>query len=288
MTALQLVVNSLTLGSIYALVAVGLVLVFKTTDLINFGAGDWVLSGGYIALALVTAGLPVWAVLVLAPLGGALMGFAIDRMVWRRLESASPWVFVLAALAVGGLMRELVVLRYQSNHFAFPAMFSRDPSEVAGLRITPQNLWVFAAALVVIGSLFLFFRYTTYGKALEAVAQNRVGAQIVGINLKRALTVTWALAGAVSTVAAVLVAPAVDVSPEMGLLVVKGFVAAAVGGLDNLGGALAGGILVAVVETFTLVYVTQSFNDAAVFGLLLVIMWVRPSGLFGRQVVSRV
>ncbi|MBQ1041023.1 MULTISPECIES: branched-chain amino acid ABC transporter permease [unclassified Micromonospora] len=288
MTVIQLLVNSLTLGAIYALVALGLVLVFKSSDLVNFGAGDWVLAGAYIALALLTAGLPLYLVLILAPLGGALMGLIIDRAVFRRIMSASPWTFVVASLAVGGLLRELAVLRYQSNHFPFPPVLSRDPVEVLGVRITPQNLWVLGATVVVVIALLLFFRYTTYGRALEAVAQNRVGAQIVGINLSRALMVTWALAGAVSAVAAVLIAPSTDVSPEIGLLLVKGFVAAALGGLDSLEGAVMGGVAVAAIETFTQVYLNQAAVDVVVYGLLLVVMWVRPAGLLGRRVVRRV
>lgn len=288
MTVVQLLVNSLTLGAIYALVAIGLVLVFKSSDLVNFGAGDWVLAGAYIALALLTAGIPIGWILILAPLGGALMGLIIDRVVWRRMIHASPWTFVVASLAVGGLLRELVVLRWQSNPFPFPSTFSRDPFEVLGVRSTAQNVWVVCATAAVVGLLLAFFRYARYGRALEAVAQNRVGAQIVGVNLKRALMTTWAMAGAVSAVAAILIAPSTDVSPEIGLLLVKGFVAAALGGLDSIGGAVLGGVTVAIVETFTQVYVDQAAVDVVVYGLLLVVMWVRPSGLLGRRAVRRV
>lgn len=288
MTVVQVIVNSLTLGAIYALVAVGLVVVFKATDLINFGAGDWVLAGGYIALSLTIAGLPLWLVIVLAPLGGAILGAVIYALVWRRLLRSSPWLFVVAALAVGGLLREIVVWRFESQPHPFPGVLSRDPVELVGLLFVPQNLWVVAAALFVIGSLIAFFRYTTYGKALEAVAQNRVGAQIVGINLTKALLVTWMIAGGVSTVAAILIAPSVDVSPEMGLLVVSGFVAAALGGLDSLSGAIVGGIVVALIQTMTNVFVSSGATDILLFVLLLVVMYVRPTGLFGKHTVQRV
>lgn len=288
MTVIQILVTSLTLGSIYALVAVGLVIVFKATDLINFGAGDWVLAGGYIALALLIGGAPVWLVLILAPLGGALMGVLIDLLVFRRLIRATPWMFVVASLAVGGLLRELAIFRYQSQPYPFPAQFSRDSFDIGGILFVPQNLWVVAAALVVIGSLMAFFRYTLQGKSLEAVAQNRVGAQIVGISVRRSLMITWGLTGAVSTIAAILIAPSVDVSPEMATLVVSGFVAAAVGGLDSLFGAIVGGVLVAFLQTMTTVYVSSALDDIVVMVLLLVVMAVRPSGLFGRNIVQRV
>lgn len=288
MTVLQILVTSLTLGSIYALVAVGLVIVFKATDLINFGAGDWVLAGGYIALALLIAGAPIWLILILAPLGGALMGVLIDLLVFRRLIRATPWMFVVASLAVGGLLRELAIFRYQSQPYPFPAQFSRESFEVGGLLFVPQNLWVVGAAAVVIGSLMAFFKYTRHGKSLEAVAQNRVGAQIVGISLRKSLLITWGLTGAVSTIAAILIAPSVDVSPEMATLVVSGFVAAAVGGLDSLLGAMVGGVLVAFLQTMTTVYVSSALDDIVVMVLLLVVMAVRPSGLFGRNHFQRV
>lgn len=288
MTVVQIFVSSLTLGAIYALVAVGLVIVYKATDLINFGAGDWVLAGGYIALALLIGGAPIWLVLIAAPLGGALMGILIDLAIFRRLLTATPWMFVVASLAVGGLLRELAIFRYESQPYPFPAQFSRTSFEVAGVLFVPQNLWVVAAAVMVIAALVLFFKFTRSGKSLEAVAQNRVGAQIVGINLKRSLMLTWALTGAVSTIAAILVAPSVDVSPEMAVLVVSGFVAAAVGGLDSLVGAIVGGVLVAFVQTLTTVYISSAADDIVVMLLLLVVMYVRPTGIFGSRVVQRV
>lgn len=288
MTVVQILVSSLTLGAIYALVAVGLVIVFKATDLINFGAGDWVMAGGYIALALLIAGAPVWVVLIVAPLGGVLMGILIDLLVFRRLLRATPWMFVVASLAVGGLLRELAIFRYQSQPYPFPTQFPRDSFEFGGILFVPQNLWVVAAAIVVIGALAAFFKFTRQGKSLEAVAQNRVGAQIVGISLRRSLMITWGLTGGVSTIAAILIAPSVDVSPEMSVLVVSGFVAAAVGGLDSLLGAIVGGVLVAFVQTMTTVYISSAADTIVVMVLLLVVMYVRPSGIFGRNTVQRV
>ena len=288
MTLLQIFFNCMTLGAIYALVAAGIVIVFKATDLINFGAGDWVLGGAYIALALVIGGAPIWLTLILAPVGGVIMGILIDLLVFRRLLSASPWMFVVASLAVGGLLRELAIFRYQSQPFPFPAVFSREPFDVGGILFVPQNLWIVGATLVVFAALMLFFKYARYGKALEAVAQNRTGAQIVGVNLRRSLMVTFGLAGGVSAIAAMLIAPSVDVSPEISVLVVSGFVAAAVGGLDSLGGALVGGFLVALIQTLTTVYISSSLATIIVMLLLLVVMYVRPSGLFGSKVVQRV
>jgi len=287
-TVIQLLVNSLTLGAIYALVALGLVLIFKASHLINFGQGSWVMAGAYIALTLLLAGLPMWAVLILSPIAGGVLGYLLDILVFRRLSKASAWIFVVATLGVGGLLHQIASAIFEENVYAFPPMLSTEPQQVFGIFFTAQNLWVPGAALAVFGALYLFFEYTRVGKAMQAVAQNRIGAQIVGINLQAILALTWALSAGVSTVAAMLVAPQVGISPAMGLLVIKGFVAAAVGGFESLGGALVGGLLVAVVESLTNTFVSTAFKDVVVFGLLLAVMWVRPTGLFGHAATRRV
>ncbi len=288
MTIIQLAVNSLTLGAIYALVAVGLVLVFKASDLINFGQGSFVMAGAYIGLIFLLAGLPIWLVLIISPLAGGLLGYVLDLAVFRRLYKASAWMFVVATLGVGGLLHQGIHAIFESNLYPFPPVFSTEPLQVKGIFFTYQNLWVPAATLVVIGALYLFFEYSKVGKAMQAVAQNRTGAQIVGINLRWILSLTWAMSAAISTVAGLLVAPQVGISPEMGILVVKGFVAAAIGGFDSLGGALLGGLLVALIESLTNTYLTSAFKDVIVFGLLLVVMWVRPTGLLGSAQIRRV
>lgn len=288
MTVVQLFVNALTLGAIYALVAVGLVLVFKASDLINFGQGSFVMAGAYIGLTLLLAGLPMWAVLLLSPVAGGVLGYLLDLLVFRRLYRGSAWIFVVATLGVGGFLHQAANAIFQSNLFPFPPLLSTEPVQVHGIFFTAQNLWVPVATLGVVGGLYAFFEYTKMGKAMQAVAQNRTGAQIVGINLRWILSLTWAMSTAISTMAGLLVAPQVGISPEMGLLVIKGFVAAALGGFDSLAGALIGGLLVALIEGLTNTYITTAFKDVIVFGLLLVVMWVRPTGLLGSAMFRRV
>jgi branched-chain amino acid transport system permease protein len=285
---LQILLSSLTLGAIYALVALGLVLIFKATDLINFGQGEWVLAGAYIALALVLAQVPLPVVFLVAPLLGAALGALIDVAVFRRMAGSSAWVFVLASIAVGGLLRELAHLRYEANIFGFPTLFPGAPLELAGTFLTPHNLWVVLCTALIVLALWAFFEKTRAGKALQGVAENRTGAAIVGINVRSMLSLAFALSALVSTFAGMLVAPQVGVSPDLGLLVVKGFVAAALGGLASLPGAVVGGFLVALSENLTTVYITSTYRDVVVFGLLLLVMWVRPSGLLGREVAKRV
>ena len=285
---IQLFVNALTLGSIYALAAVGLVLVFKASDLINFGQGSFVMAGAYIGLTFLTAGMPLWLVLIAGPVAGGIMGYLLDLVIFRRLSKASAWIFVVASLGVGGLLHETANAIFQSNLHPFPPLLSTQPQEIFGIYFTAQNLWVPVATLCVVACLFLFFDYSKVGKAMQAVAQNRTGAQIVGINLRAILSLTWAMSAAISTVAGLLVAPQIGISPGMELLGVKGFVAAALGGFNSLGGALVGGLLVAFIEGLTNTYLTTAFKDVVVFGILIAVMWIRPSGLFGRGATKRV
>jgi len=287
-TIIQLLVNALTLGSIYALAAVGLVLVFKASDLINFGQGSLVMAGAYVGLVFLLSGMPLWAVLIVGPVAGGVMGYLLDLLIFRRLSKASAWVFVVASLGVGGLLHELANAIFQSNLHPFPPLLSTEPQQWLGIYFTAQNLWVPAATLGVVACLFLFFEYSKVGKAMQAVAQNRTGAQIVGINLRGILALTWAMSAGISTLAGLLVAPQVGISPEMELLGVKGFVAAALGGLNSLSGALIGGLLVAFIEGLTNTYVTTAFKDVIVFGILLAAMWIKPTGLFGSAMTKRV
>jgi branched-chain amino acid transport system permease protein len=269
-------------------VALGIVMIFKATDLINFGQGDWVLAGAYIALTLVVWHVPLWAVFILAPLLGAALGALIDVGVFRRLSRSSAWVFVLASIAVGGLLREVAHLRYESNIFRFPSLFPSGRLEVGGAFITAQNLWVIAFTAVIVVALWAFFQRTLTGKAMQGLAQNRTGASIVGVNVRMLLSLAFAMSMLVSTFAGMLVAPQVGVSPDMGSLVIKGFVAAALGGLASLSGAVIGGVAVALAETVTTVYLTSTYKDIVVFSLLLAVMYLRPAGLLGRAVTQRV
>lgn len=286
--ALQIIFSSLTLGSIYALVALGLVLIFKATDLINFGQGEWVLAGAYVSLTMLLWGMPFWAVFLIAPLVGAALGALIDIGIFRRISDSGGWVFVLMSIAVGGLLVELAHVRYEANIFAFPTFFPRDRIEIAGAFTTPHNLWVVGCTGLIVLGLWFFFERTRIGQATKGVAENRVGAAIVGINVRTMLTVVFALSFAVSTFAGMLVAPQIGVSPEMGLVIIKGFVAAALGGLTRLSGAVMAGFLVAIAETLTNIYITSTYKDVVVFSLLLLVLWTRPSGLFSREVVKRV
>jgi branched-chain amino acid transport system permease protein len=287
--ALQILFSSLTLGSIYALVALGLVLIFKAADRINFGQGEWVLAGAYIALTLLIWELPLWAIFIVAPLVGAVLGVLLDVGIFRRLAASTGWIFVVASIAVGGLLREIAHVKYEANIFRFPSLFSRDTFQIVeGAFLTQHNIWVVACTAFIVMLLWLFFEYTRVGKAMQGVAQNRTGASIVGINVRTMLSLAFALSMVVSTFAGLLVAPQVGVSPQMGDLVVKGFVAAAFGGLGSFGGAVIGGVVVALTENLTNIYITTTYRDVIVFSLLLLVMWLRPTGLFGREEARRV
>lgn len=286
-TGLQIVFSSLTLGSIYALVALGLVLIFKATDLINFGQGEWVLGGAYIALTLVLWNVPLWAVFIIAPLVGGLVGALLDYAVFRRVAKSTGWIFLLMSIAVGGLIREIAHLQYEANIFSFPTLFPRDRIEILGAFTTPHNIWVVACTGLIVAALWFFFERTRLGKATQGVAENRVGATVVGINVRTILTVVFALSFLVSTFAGMLVAPQIGVSPEMGLVIVKGFVAAALGGLNRLYGGVIAGFIVGLAETLTNIYITNTYRDVIVFSLLLIAMWVKPTGLFSREVKKR-
>jgi branched-chain amino acid transport system permease protein len=285
---LQIAYSAMTMGSIYALVALGLVLIFKATDLVNFGQGEWVLAGAYVSLTFVLWGLPLWVVFIIAPLVGAGLGAIIDTTVFRRVAKSGGWIFVVSSIAVGGLLGELAHYRYESNIYRFPTFFSRDSFSLFGAFTSMHNIFVVAFTAFIIVCVYLFFEHTRIGRATKGVAENRTGASVVGINVRAVLTLVFALSFVISTFAGMLVGPQIGVSPDMWFVIIKGFVAAALGGLTRLYGAVAAGFLVAVAEALTNIYLTSTYRDVIVFSVLLVALWYRPSGLFEREVVKRV
>lgn len=285
---LQIAYAAMTMGSIYALVALGLVLIFKATDLVNFGQGEWVLAGAYISLTFVLWGLPLWLVFIVAPIVGAALGAAIDTGVFRRVAGSGAWIFVVTSIAVGGLLGEIAHYRYESNIYGFPTIFPRDSFNLFGALTSLHNIFVVGFTILLILALYVFFERTSIGRATKGVAENRTGASVVGINVRAVLTLVFALSFVISTFAGLLVSPQIGVSPDMWFVIIKGFVAAALGGLTRLYGAVAAGFLVAVAEALTNIYITSTYRDVIVFSILLVALWYRPSGLFERAVVKRV
>lgn len=285
----QAVVSGITAGAVYALVALAFVLIYKGTRVVNFGQGEQVMLGGYLVLVLNTfVGLPFWLAVALALSLAGLLGVLIEFLVLRRIIASSPLTKIIAMLAIGLILREGVRALMGPNAYPFPFLLSPAPVDVAGVLITPANVAIVAAALGVMALFYLFFRFARLGKALRAACENRVAASLMGISVPFVFSTIWVLGSVLAAVAGVLLAPLVTLTPDMGLVAIKGWVAAVVGGFTSLPGAVVGGVVIGVVETLSGSYVSTALKDGITYLLLIAILIVRPSGLFERRAVKKV
>jgi branched-chain amino acid transport system permease protein len=255
---------------------------------VNFAQGELVMAGGYFGLLFYgTLKLP-WFVVVPAVLASScLLGVVLERLVNRPLARADAFTVIVATIAVGLILRNIARLIWTDDLYALPPML--DVSMAVGLgsvMLTSQNLLVLVSTVVLVALLYALFE-TKAGKAMRAVQQNRNGAQLVGIALPRVFAQTWALSAVLAGAAGFLLAPLVGVSPAMGWIVLKGFVAAVVGGFTSFPGAVLGGFTVGIVENLAGAYISTAAKDIVTYVILIAVLMVWPSGLLGRAEMRR-
>jgi branched-chain amino acid transport system permease protein len=287
--AFQLLVAGLSTGSIYALVALGLVLAFKATGILNFAHGEFVTLGAYLGLfAGYYFALTYWPALLAAVLLCGFAGLLMERSVVRPLITAPPFTVVIATLAVGLSIKNVLRVSWQENLSTIPGTMSQTPIAVGSLSVNPQYLIVIAITFVLLGVLASFFKFSWLGIAMRAVSEDQRSARLAGINVERVLMFTFAISGGVAALAGLLLAPLTGVNIEMGWIIVKALVAAVLGGFNSLPGAVAGGLLLGLAEAFCGLFLDGVTRDFGVFGLLILALLVRPHGLFGLSQARRV
>lgn len=278
----QQIISGLATGSLYALAALGLVLIFKTSDVVNFAQGEMAMFGTFIMFTLLKAGgLPYWGAFVLALAFAFLMGAAIERAVLRPLAQA-PLISVL--IATLGLMQIINgvagwIWGYQAR--PFPTAVSGSPISLGSLIITLPDLVNLVVGIAVMAGFFVLFKFTKLGIAMRAVAENRVAARLMGIATDRILSLTWGLGGILAATAGILIAPVTNLDINMMAdMQIKAFTAAVLGGFTSLPGAVVGGLTLGVLENIVGQFVPQLKTPFA-FALIVLVLVVRPAGLMG-------
>lgn len=285
----QLIVSGIAAGALYALVAIGLVLIYKATDIVNFAQGESVTVGAYFGWLFVTElHLPYFLSLVLVMIASALVGVLIERIAYRPLIKSPPFTVILATLAIGLLIVNGIRLTLHDTPRTIEGALSATPLEIGSLLITPERLGIMLTTAVVVVALTLFFRYARLGKAMRATAQSQEAAALMGINVAGIFSKTWALGTALGGVAGMLIAPLVGINTELGGVLIPGFVAAIVGGFTSIYGAVVGGLLVGVIENLAGVMVSSTFKRVVSFLVLIAVLMIRPSGLFGKPIRKQV
>lgn len=284
--------SGLANGGIYALVAMGLVVVYKASAVVNFAHGEGFMLAGLLAYTLyVIAGLPYALALVGAVAGACILGVATERIAFRPLLRASVVSLVLATTGLSFLLKGVArqIWGGRGSDLAFPPVFAFQPLQLGDLVLTAQSIAVMAGALATMLAFLLFFRYTLLGKMMRATAENQRAAALCGIRVERISAITWGVGVALGGVAAVLAAPLTLLYPDMGgPLLIRAFTAALLGGMGSLGGAVLGGLSLGVIENLAGGYVDTSLSEVAPFVLIIVVLIVRPQGFFGRPEVVKV
>lgn len=289
---LNLLVSGLANGGVYALVAMGLVVIYKATTVVNFAHGEGFMLAGFLAYTLfVGLGLPYPAALVGAVLGAALVGVATERLAFRPLIRASVVSLVLATTGFAFVLKGAARYAWggKGSDVPFPPVFTVQALQWGDLVIASQHLIVLGGVLVTMCLFVAFFRYTRLGRMMRATAENQRAAALVGIRVERISSLTWGVGLALGGVAAVLAAPLTLLYPDMGgPLLIRAFAAALLGGLGSLAGAVLGGFSLGIIENLAAGYIDTSLVDVAPFVLIILVLLLRPTGLLGRRVIVKV
>jgi branched-chain amino acid transport system permease protein len=285
---LQLALSGLSIGSIYALVGLALVLPFKASGIVNFAQGEIVTFGAYLALILSGFGLPYLAVVPLVLVGAAMFGMATERLLIRPIANQSEFTLVIVTFAIGFIIKAAIRLHWQDNTFSIDAPFVGPPLVLGALRLNPAYLVFILSTLVVVAALFLFFGYSKFGKAMRATALDPIAAKLMGIRIGSVFSAAWALSTMLGAFVGLLLAPVIGINPEIGHLILKGLVAAVIGGFSSLGGAVVGGLLLGLLETYAGAFFGATFKNLVPFGVLILLLLLRPQGLAGASSVRRV
>ncbi|MFL6929373.1 MAG: branched-chain amino acid ABC transporter permease [Xanthobacteraceae bacterium] len=286
---LQFLFSGLTVGAIYALVAVGFTLIYSSSDVINFAQGEFVMIGGMVTYVLAAAGAPLPVAGLLAIVVAVAVGLLLHRLAIEPARDTSAVTLIIVTIGASILLRGLAGVGFDKNFHSLPPFLGAEPWLVGGAAILPQSVIVLSGAGIVVLLLWLFMNRTLYGKAMLATAANRLAARLVGIDTSRVVMLSFAISAAIGAVGGILVTPIVLTSYDVGtLLALKGFAAAMLGGIGHPLGAIAGGLLVGLLETFGAGYLSSSYKDAIAFLVILAVLFAMPQGLFGRNTIERV
>lgn len=286
---LQLTLTGLTNGAILALAALGFVLIYKSSDVINFAQGEFLLIGAYLIYGMVVqVGLHWTLGMFITLLIAVLLGVLIERLILRPMIGEPIISIIMVTIGLSSLLRAVVSAIWGNLPRAFPAFIPTEPITILGAKIGADRLWAIAIAVVMLVLFSLFFRKSKEGIAMRAVADDQTAALSMGISVSHIFAWAWAIAAASAAIGGALVANIVGVGPELANFGLRVFPVVILGGLDSIPGAILGGVIIGLLETYTGGYIGQGLNQVLPFIVLIVILMVRPYGLFGQEIIERV
>jgi branched-chain amino acid transport system permease protein len=286
---LQFLLTGLTVGAIYALVALGFSIIFNASHVINFAQGEFVMLGGMATVSLTATGWPILVAIPLAVAVTALVGLALEKFAVEPARGASVITLIIITIGASIFLRGLATLVWDKNIHPLKAFSGDAPIAIGGAIVVPQSLWVLGVTLAIVLALSWFFGRTLLGKAMLATSHNRLAAQLVGVNVRHVLFISFGLSAALGAIAGILIAPIAFTSYDVGVMLgLKGFAAAVLGGLGSGVGAVVGGLVLGIAETMSAGYVSSAYKDAMALVIMLAVLFFLPSGLFGKRGGERV
>jgi branched-chain amino acid transport system permease protein len=286
---LQLVVNGAASGCIYGLIALGFVLIYKATEMVNFAQGDIMMLGGFVAFSLIAHfHLPYWVGGILAIIITAAFGYALDAFVIRRVIGQPQFAVVMLTLGLGFIFRAAAGITWGYDSVGFDTPFTNKTVNIHGLVLGEDNLSIIVGTVLLCGVLYLFFSKTRVGVAMQAASQNQLAAYYMGIPVRTIFSLIWGISAGVACLAGILLSPVSMIDVNMGFLGIKAFAAAVIGGFGSIPGCLVGGVIVGIVEQFAGYKLPAGFQEVTSNVVLLLMLFIRPQGLFAERMGKRV
>ncbi|MGO5052642.1 branched-chain amino acid ABC transporter permease [Lachnospiraceae bacterium LCP25S3_G4] len=293
MSFISYLINGISLGSVYAIIALGYTMVYGIAKMLNFAHGDVIMIGGYVVfMATSTAGLPPMVGVLIAVIVCTLLGMTIEKVAYKPLRGASPLAVLITAIGVSYLLQNIALLIFGANPKSFTSVIKVPSLSLAGgeLSITGETIVTIVSCIVIMIGLSFFIKKTKSGQAMLAVSEDKGAAQLMGVNVNGTIALTFAIGSALAAIAGVLLCSAYPtLNPYTGSMPgIKAFVAAVFGGIGSIPGAMIGGILLGVIEILSKAYISSQLSDAIVFGVLIIVLLVKPTGILGKKISEKV
>lgn len=287
---IQQIINGLSIGSIYALIALGYTMVYGIIKLINFAHGDILMVGAYVGYLCASAGLPFIPALLVSVAACALLGMLTEKLAYKPLRNAPRITLLITAIGVSFLLEYLMMYIFKADSRSYPTdFFVTESIELGSIHLPLNQLYVLGITVAMMIALQLIIKRTRMGRAMRAVSSDRDAAQLMGVNVNQTISFTFILGSALAGVAGVMYGAMFKINPLMGMQPgLKAFIAAVFGGIGSIPGAMVGGLLLGFIETMVSAYISSAFKDAVAFAILIIVLLVRPHGLLGKDTREKV
>ncbi|MCF8566476.1 branched-chain amino acid ABC transporter permease [Alicyclobacillus tolerans] len=284
------IVGGISVGCLYALAALGLVLIFRTSNVVNFAQGEMAMFSAFLAFTVLEHWhLSYWLAALTALVFAFFLGLFVERVFMRRVQKANILSQIILTLSLYLVFRGVAGIIWGFTPTSFPTALSTTPIHIGQAVVTPNNIFIYAVTAVLLAVFYALIHYTKLGLAMRAVSQNMATSQLMGVRVRSVIASTWGIATVLGAIAGILIAPQTLLSPTMmSEVAVKAFAAAVLGGFTSLPGAVIGGLIIGVSENLFGAYVSQAFQTSFVFLLIIVVLYTRPNGLFGKRATKKV